>query len=194
MSSQGGWPAAPPLPPWHPPKDNTRIWVIVGILLGLIALVPVGLFVVGMSVYAGHDHIELIDKPEVVEALAPTCHRVGAAASELKLEGSPEARSAALLSFSAAAREIPLTVESLTKDELDSDIPTTDWAEDWTTLLTELDRYAKDLSAGGQAAIEIPSKPDGFSTLGRMNLASPARGCNVPLAIALLDDDSPRLP
>lgn len=194
MNSHGGLPVAPPLPPWHPPKDNTRIWVIIGIVLGLGLLVPVTFTIMFMRVYGGHDRIELIDKPEIVEALAPTCHRVGSAATALRLEGTAGARAEALMDFSSVAHRIPTAVDGFSKEDLDSDIPTADWAADWTTLLAEIDEYAEDLSSGRAASFEMPSTPDGFSIVGRMNLASPSRGCNVPRAIVLLDDDPPRLP
>lgn len=167
---------------------------MIGIVLGLAIVVPVAVVIVFVRVYGGHDRVDLIEMPETVEALGPTCDAIERVAASLPTEGPMKERAESLVTYSAAAHEIPTTVAGLSKDRLDSDVPTEEWAADWMILLAELDRYTDALTGGEPAYFEIPSTPDGFSILGRMNFASPLRGCDVPAAIAALDNHPPRLP
>ncbi|KRC66727.1 hypothetical protein ASE12_19310 [Aeromicrobium sp. Root236] len=163
-------------------------------MLGLVVLVPIAMVALYALASADHDPLELIDSSETAKALTPVCHDAASVASLIPTNGSITVRVEALNAYATAAQSIPSFVATMSKDDLESDIPTEDWGADWTVLLAELDRYTDALAAGTPAYFEIPSTPDGFSILGRMNLASPLKSCDVPAAIAALDLDPPRLP
>lgn len=201
----GLWVPVPPMPrssvdrPRPSPLQRFRAagpWARAGaVLLVLAALGATALLVLlvrAIGPYLGHDRIELVEDERIVAAVAEPCDGLAATAGVTgSLSDDPVERAEQVRRLVAAGRPVPAAVLALPGDVLDGDRPAQAWAEDWTRLLDEAERYADALAAGEPAEFSMPvSDDDGYPIAVRMG--SVVDGCRVPGALTTLDPYLPR--
>ena len=189
MPASTDLPASPPVDTQsYPPVERRRPWPWI---LGLVAIISVvlGSWAI-FSPYLTHDRPELIEDKEIFEAIAEPCRDLNKVADDIRVAGSPIARAAALATISTAARAVPAALDRFDAADLADDLPAADWVRDWDTLLDAVDAYVVQLRSEAEATFKTPETVDGYSIVGRMDIAAEPT-CKVPQALVALDPSPP---
>jgi hypothetical protein len=155
------WPKAPPLPP--PPRRHRDVgWWVAAVLIGLTGVTVAALvtiFAVGLWVYATHDRIELIDRPEVMEVVDAGCTRLRADLAANPVDRALQApqRAAAIAAQDRAIRTFVDGVRGALDPRVRADdVPVDEWLDDWTRLVDAREKVAEALARGATARMVVP--------------------------------------
>ena len=135
-------------------------------LVAAVVVVPLALLAYGLSVYAGHDRIELIDLPEVQAAAEAGCADV-----EATLSRDHESRAAAVAAGNAAIEGLISRVRALGTRTLEDDLPAQSWLRDWEALAASRSELGRRLAGDPAAQLQVPQTEDGRPITGRMSWA-----------------------
>lgn len=153
------WDKAPPEPMVRPRRARWSRPVAVVVAIPAIGLVGVlVLWVVGLWVYANHDRLELIDRPDVVAVVEDGCARLRAdlAAHPVPTGAAPSVRAAAISAQDEAIRTFVAHVRTLDAATRADDLPVDDWLSDWERLARARDDVSDALGRGAAAVLVVP--------------------------------------
>lgn len=158
--------------PDHPPDDlrypggrqdtvrprRCRWPWVAGLLAALVVAVFVAVSIVGLVEYAGHDHVDLIDRPDVVDRVQGACDRMQSelAAHPAASPGTVGAVVAEVRAEDAAVTAMVADVRAMGADALDDDIPSRDWLADWETMVRLREDWADAAAAGTPHQLVVP--------------------------------------
>lgn len=172
------------------PRPSRWPWVVAGTVVTVTLGSILGTWLWGFWMYASHDRLELIENQRFLGAVERPCSQLQHVARERTVVGSSRERADALSAISAAGRAIPDALSAFDPADLATDHPTAGWAADWTVLLDAVDAHSSQLRSGNLAPFAMPETEDGYTIVGRMNLAA-GSDCEVPSSLATLDPSPP---
>lgn len=122
---------------------------------------------VAVLAYAGHDRVELLDRPDVVDAAGSACGAVSAALGS----GAPDDRGGRLAAGHAVIEQLVATMTALGPDVLGDDRPAEGWIADWQALDAARQDLGLALATDPQAELVVPRTADGEPVTLRMGVA-----------------------
>jgi hypothetical protein len=148
-------------PPRQPVRQRARwSWpvAVVAFVSATALLAVVIISGIGLVMYANHDRIELIDRPDVVAAVDAGCGRLraGLAASPVDVGSPALVRAAAITAQDEAIRAFVAEIRRLDPADRADDLPVDGWLADWVSLAVARDEVADSLRRGGRASLVVP--------------------------------------